>query len=102
MRTLAFKESGSPITRLTMGLDAFDLFFADAKVQALLKTELGAIPRTSERPMLPATWRPTEEAAERAADWSIFSAIVGLAASRAAARSAAACSRSRTRSAAAR
>lgn len=48
MRTLAFKESGSPITRLTMGLDAFDLFFADAKVQALLKTELGAIPRTSD------------------------------------------------------
>lgn len=48
MRTLAFKESGSPITRLTLGLDAFDLFYEDTKVQALLKTELGAIPRTSD------------------------------------------------------
>ncbi|HLP70325.1 MAG TPA: major capsid protein [Rhizobium sp.] len=48
LRKLAFTKSGSPITRLTMGLDAFDLFFADTKVQALLKTELGAIPRTSD------------------------------------------------------
>jgi hypothetical protein len=48
LRTLAFKKSGSVITRLTMGLDAFDLFFADADVQKLLKTELGAIPRTSD------------------------------------------------------
>ena len=48
LRKLAFEKSGSPITRLTMGLDAFDLFFADEKVQALLKTELGAIPRTSD------------------------------------------------------
>lgn len=48
LRKLAFQESGSTITRLTMGLDAFDLFFADTDVQALLKTELGAIPRTSD------------------------------------------------------
>lgn len=48
MRTLAFVKGGSPITRLTFGLDAFDLFFDDPKVQALLKTELGAIPRTSD------------------------------------------------------
>jgi hypothetical protein len=48
MRTLAFVKGGAPITRLTFGLDAFDLFFDDPKVQALLKTELGAIPRTSD------------------------------------------------------
>lgn len=48
LRTLAFQKSGSPITRLTMGLDAFDLFFADQKVKDLLKTELGAVPRTSD------------------------------------------------------
>lgn len=48
LRTLAFEKSGSPITRLTMGLDAFDLFFADNKVKDLLKTELGAVPRTSD------------------------------------------------------
>lgn len=51
MRTLAFQKGGAPITRLTMGLDAFDLFFDDPKVQALLKTELGAIPRTSDSVM---------------------------------------------------
>ncbi len=48
LRTLAFQKSGSPITRLTFGLDAFDKFFEDTKVQALLKTELGAVPRTSD------------------------------------------------------
>lgn len=48
LRTLSFQESGSVITRVTMGLSAFDLFFADPDVQALLKTELGAIPRTSD------------------------------------------------------
>jgi hypothetical protein len=36
MRTLAFQKGGSPITRLTFGLDAFDLFFDDVKVQKLL------------------------------------------------------------------
>lgn len=51
LRTLSFTESGSPITRLTMGISAFDLFFEDTKVQALLKTELGAIPRTSDSVM---------------------------------------------------
>lgn len=37
MRTLAFVKGGAPITRLTMGLDAFDLFFADADVKKLLE-----------------------------------------------------------------
>jgi len=48
LRKLAFEKSGSGITRLTFGLEAFDRFFADADVKALLKTELGAIPRTSD------------------------------------------------------
>lgn len=48
LRTLSFQESGSPITRVTMGVGAFDLFYEDEKVQKLLKTELGAIPRTSD------------------------------------------------------
>lgn len=48
LRTLSFVKSGSPITRLTFGLDAFDRFFADEDVKALLKTELGAVPRTSD------------------------------------------------------
>lgn len=37
LRKLAFQKSGSPITRLTMGLDAFDRFFADQTVKDLLK-----------------------------------------------------------------
>lgn len=37
LRKLAFQKSGSPITRLTMGLDAFDRFFADQAVKDLLK-----------------------------------------------------------------
>lgn len=48
LRKLAFEKGGAPITRLTMGLDAFDKFFADDDVKALLKTELGAVPRTSD------------------------------------------------------
>jgi hypothetical protein len=48
LRKLAFEKGGAPITRLTMGLDAFDLFFDDDDVKALLKTELGAVPRTSD------------------------------------------------------
>ena len=49
LRTLAFKESGAAITRLTMGLTAFDLFYEDTKVQALLKgQEIGNIARTSD------------------------------------------------------
>lgn len=48
LRTLAFEKSGSGITRLTMGLGAFDLFYQDEGVQKLLKTELGAVPRTSD------------------------------------------------------
>ena len=37
LRTLAFTKSGSPITRLTMGLDAFDRFFANDDVKKLLE-----------------------------------------------------------------
>jgi hypothetical protein len=37
LRTLAFQKSGSPITRLTMGLDAFDRFFANEDVKKLLE-----------------------------------------------------------------
>ena len=36
LRKLAFQKSGSPITRLTMGLEAFDRFFADQDVKDLL------------------------------------------------------------------
>lgn len=49
LRKLSFEKSGSPITRLTMGLDAFDLFFQDPKVEALLKgQEIGNVARTSD------------------------------------------------------
>lgn len=49
LRKLAFQKSGSTITRLTMGLDAFDLFFADEDVQKLLKgQEIGNVARTSD------------------------------------------------------
>lgn len=52
LRTLSFVESGSPITRLTMGLEAFDLFYADQKVQDLLKgQEIGNVARTSDSTM---------------------------------------------------
>lgn len=37
LRTLAFQKSGSGITRLTFGLDAFDRFFADEDVKKLLE-----------------------------------------------------------------
>lgn len=37
LRTLAFTKGGSPITRLTMGLDAFDRFFANEDVKKLLE-----------------------------------------------------------------
>ncbi len=37
LRTLAFKESGSVINRVTMGIEAFDRFFANEDVQKLLK-----------------------------------------------------------------
>lgn len=49
MRTLAFVKGGAPITRLTMGLDAFDLFFADTQVQKLLEGK--DVARTSDSSM---------------------------------------------------
>lgn len=51
MRTLAFKKSGSPITRLTMGLDAFDRFFKDPDVRDLLKDNTVSVNRTSDSTM---------------------------------------------------
>jgi len=49
LRTLSFQKSGSTITRLTMGLEAFDRFYADQKVQDLLKgQEIGNVARTSD------------------------------------------------------
>lgn len=49
LRKRAFQEGGSPITRLTMGLEAFDRFYSDEKVQALLKgQEIGNVARTSD------------------------------------------------------
>lgn len=36
LRRLAFAKGGAPITRLTFGLDAYDLFVADERVQKLL------------------------------------------------------------------
>lgn len=49
LRTLAFQKSGAGITRLTMGLDAFDRFFADPDVQKLLTGD--AIARQSDSTM---------------------------------------------------
>lgn len=49
LRTLAFAKSSRPINRLTMGLDAFDLFFEDDKVQDLLKGDV--VNRTSNSQM---------------------------------------------------
>lgn len=49
LRTLSFKESGSVISRLTMGIEAFDRFYADEEVQKLLKgQEIGNVARTSD------------------------------------------------------
>lgn len=48
LRKLAFQKSGSVINRLTMGLDAFDLFFADQKVKDLLKDNSVSVSRTSD------------------------------------------------------
>lgn len=49
LRTRAFLKSGSVISRLTMGIEAFDRFYADTKVQALLKgQEIGNVARTSD------------------------------------------------------
>lgn len=51
LRSLAFKKGMSSINRLTMGIDAFDLFFEDTKVQALLKDNTVSVNRTSDSTM---------------------------------------------------
>lgn len=51
LRTLAFKKSGSGISRLTMGLDAFDLFFGSDQVKDLLKDNTVSVNRTSDSTM---------------------------------------------------
>jgi hypothetical protein len=48
LRTLAFKESGSVINRLTMGIEAFDRFFASQGVKDLLKGDSVNVNRTSD------------------------------------------------------
>lgn len=48
LRTLSFQESGSPITRLTMGLEAFDRFFKSQDVKDLLKGDSVNVNRTSD------------------------------------------------------
>lgn len=49
LRTLAVKKGGAPISRLTMGVDAFDRFFADPDVQKLLNGD--AVARISDSSM---------------------------------------------------
>jgi len=51
LRTLGFAKGSGPISRLTMGLDAFDLFFEDDKVEALLKDNTVSVNRTSDSTM---------------------------------------------------
>ncbi len=46
LRRRAFEKSGSVITRVTMGLEAFDRFFTDEKVKELLKGD--AVARISD------------------------------------------------------
>jgi hypothetical protein len=48
LRTLAFKEGGSVINRLTMGIEAFDRFFASQDVKDLLKGDSVNVNRTSD------------------------------------------------------
>jgi len=48
LRTLAFKKSGSVINRLTMGIEAFDRFFASQDVKDLLKGDSVNVNRTSD------------------------------------------------------
>lgn len=48
LRTEAFRLSSRTISRLTMGLDAFDLFFEDDKVRELLKDNTVSVNRTSD------------------------------------------------------
>lgn len=60
LRTLAFQESGSPINRLTMGLEAFDRFFADDQVQALLKDNFRVTTSDSQLSAMGSTDTPYE------------------------------------------
>ena len=48
LRTLSFQKGGSPINRLTMGLEAFDRFFASQDVKDLLKGDSVNVNRTSD------------------------------------------------------
>lgn len=48
LRTLAFREGGSVINRLTMGLEAFDRFFKSQDVKDLLKGDSVNVNRTSD------------------------------------------------------
>jgi len=48
LRRISFEESGSPINRLTLGLEAFDRFFASQDVKDLLKGDSVNVNRTSD------------------------------------------------------
>lgn len=60
LRTLAFKKSGAPINRLTMGIEAFDRFFADQSVKDLLKGDQRVTTSDSQLSALGSTDTPFE------------------------------------------
>lgn len=60
LRTLAFQKSGSPINRLTMGIEAFDRFFADQSVKDLLKGDQRVTTSDSQLSALGSTDTPFE------------------------------------------
>lgn len=60
LRTLAFKESGSVINRLTMGIEAFDRFFASQDVKDLLKDNLRVTTSDSQLSAMGSTDTPYE------------------------------------------
>jgi hypothetical protein len=60
LRTLAFQKSGAPINRLTMGIEAFDRFFADQAVKDLLKGDMRVTTSDSQLSALGSTDTPYE------------------------------------------
>ena len=60
LRTIAFQKSGSVINRLTMGIEAFDRFFADQSVKDLLKGDQRVTTSDSQLSALGSTDTPYE------------------------------------------
>lgn len=60
LRTLSFQESGSNINRLTMGIEAFDRFFASQDVKDLLKGDQRVTTSDSQLSALGSTDTPYE------------------------------------------